>query len=141
MRSVVLRWIGLIGAGVCLLIFAYRPSFPTPDKLLVFLALLFMGFQKGKALLWRLAPFMALLLAVLRTLVDELLDAPELMRRLNLQICRHSPGSRFITLFYAEYTPATGRLVYVNAGQTPPLIRRADGSFDRCCMSARAQLA
>lgn len=77
------------------------------------------------------ALLMALLLAVLRTLVDELLDAPELMRRLNLQICRHSPGSRFITLFYAEYTPATGRLVYVNAGQTPPLIRRADGSVER----------
>lgn len=77
------------------------------------------------------ALLMALLLAVLRTLVDELLDAPELMRRLNLQICRHSPGSRFITLFYAEYSPATGRLVYVNAGQTPPLIRRADGSFER----------
>lgn len=77
------------------------------------------------------ALLMALLLAVLRTLVDERLDAPELMRRLNLQICRHSPGSRFITLFYAEYSPATGRLVYVNAGQTPPLIRRAGGSFER----------
>ena len=77
------------------------------------------------------ALLMALLLAVLRTLVDEHLDASELMRRLNLQICRHSPGSRFITLFYAEYSPLTNRLVYVNAGQTPPLIRRANGSFER----------
>jgi phosphoserine phosphatase RsbU/P len=77
------------------------------------------------------ALLMALLLAVLRTLVDENLDPPELMRRLNLQICRHSPGSRFITLFYAVYTPATGALAYVNAGQTPPLLRRADGTFER----------
>jgi serine phosphatase RsbU (regulator of sigma subunit) len=77
------------------------------------------------------ALLMALLLAVLRTLVDEGLEAPDLMRRLNLQICRHSPGSRFITLFYAEYSPITGRLVYVNAGQTPPLIRRRDGSYQR----------
>jgi sigma-B regulation protein RsbU (phosphoserine phosphatase) len=77
------------------------------------------------------ALLMALLLAVLRTLADEQLDAPELMRRLNLQICRHSPGSRFITLFYAEYAPATGRLVYVNAGQTPPLLRRGDGTYER----------
>jgi sigma-B regulation protein RsbU (phosphoserine phosphatase) len=77
------------------------------------------------------ALLMALLLAVLRTLVDEGLEAPELMRRLNLQICRHSPGSRFITLFYAEYSPMSGRLVYVNAGQTPPLIRRRDGSYQR----------
>ena len=76
------------------------------------------------------ALLMALLLAVLRTLVDEELDAPELMERLNAQICRHSPGSRFITLFYAVYTPSSGRLVYVNAGQTPPLLRRRSGSFE-----------
>lgn len=77
------------------------------------------------------ALLMAILLAVLRTLVDEDLDPPELMRRLNLQICRHSPRSRFITLFYAIYNPATGELVYVNAGQTPPFIRRADGQFEK----------
>jgi serine phosphatase RsbU (regulator of sigma subunit) len=77
------------------------------------------------------ALLMALLLAVLRTLVDEELEPPELMRRLNAQICRHSPGSRFITLFYAVYTPSAGRLIYVNAGQTPPLLRRQDGRFER----------
>ncbi len=77
------------------------------------------------------ALLMALLLAVLRTLVDENLDPPALMRRLNLQICRHSPGSRFITLFYAVYAPATGALTYVNAGQTPPLLRRVDGTCQR----------
>lgn len=77
------------------------------------------------------ALLMALLLAVLRTLVDEELDAGSLMQRLNLQICRHSPASRFITLFYAEYTPATGRLTFVNAGHMPPLLRRADGRFER----------
>jgi sigma-B regulation protein RsbU (phosphoserine phosphatase) len=77
------------------------------------------------------ALLMALLLAVLRTLVEENLDPPELMRRLNLQICRHSPGSRFITLFYGVYTLSTGHMAYVNAGQTPPLLRRRDGRFER----------
>ena len=77
------------------------------------------------------ALLMALLLAVLRTLVDEDLDPPALMQRLNGQICRHSPRSRFITLFYAVYTPASGQLQYVNAGQTPPFIRRADGTFEK----------
>jgi sigma-B regulation protein RsbU (phosphoserine phosphatase) len=74
---------------------------------------------------------MALLLAVLRTLVDEALDPPQLMARLNVQICRHSPASRFITLFFAVYSPSTGRLDYVNAGQNPPLVRRRDGRFER----------
>ena len=77
------------------------------------------------------ALLMALLLAVLRTLVDEELEPCALVARLNTQICRHSPGSRFITLFYAVYTPGTGALTYVNAGQNPPLIRRADGSIER----------
>jgi sigma-B regulation protein RsbU (phosphoserine phosphatase) len=77
------------------------------------------------------ALLMALLLAVLRTLVDERLDACALVSRLNTQICRHSPGSRFITLFYGVYAPSTGALTYVNAGQNPPLLRRRDGSIER----------
>ena len=79
------------------------------------------------------ALLMALLLAVLRTLVDEKLESRALVARLNRQICRHSPGSRFITLFYGVYTPSTGALNYVNAGQNPPLLRRADGSIERLC--------
>src|SRR5204863_445615 len=59
------------------------------------------------------ALLMALLLAVLRTLVDEKLEARALVARLNTQICRHSPSSRFITLFYGVYTPNTGALTYV----------------------------
>jgi serine phosphatase RsbU (regulator of sigma subunit) len=77
------------------------------------------------------ALLMALLLAVLRTLADERLEARALVSRLNTQICRHSPGSRFITLFYGLYTPRTGAFTYVNAGQNPPLLRRTDGSIER----------
>jgi sigma-B regulation protein RsbU (phosphoserine phosphatase) len=77
------------------------------------------------------ALLMALLLAVLRTLVDEELEPEALTERLNAQIWRHSPSSRFITLFYAVYNPVDGTLLYVNAGQNPPLIRRRDGTFDR----------
>ena len=77
------------------------------------------------------ALLMALLLAMLRTLVDEGLEDSALMARLNVQICRHSPPERFITLFFALYDPATGRLTYVNAGHLPGLLRRKDGGFER----------
>lgn len=77
------------------------------------------------------ALLMALLLAILRTLVDEGLALPALVQRLNLQVSRHAPASRFITLFLASYTPSTGRLEFVNAGQTPPLLRRQNGSIER----------
>lgn len=77
------------------------------------------------------ALLMALLLAMMRTLVDEGLESARLLARLNVQICRHSPGSRFITLFYALYDPRTGAIDYVNAGHLPPIIHRKDGTFDR----------
>ena len=47
------------------------------------------------------ALLMALLLAMFRTLTDEGLEAAALAERLNVQVCRHSPASRFITLFFA----------------------------------------
>ena len=77
------------------------------------------------------ALLMALLLAMMRTLVDEGLEPADLMPRLNAQVGRHAPGSRFITLFFGVYQPAGGELTYVNAGHMPPLVLRADGSCER----------
>ena len=62
---------------------------------------------------WKGSPaalLMALLLAALRTLVEERLEAAALVARLNIQIRCHSPASRFITLVYSTYEPSTGRL-------------------------------
>jgi serine phosphatase RsbU (regulator of sigma subunit) len=77
------------------------------------------------------ALLMALLLAMMRTLVDEGLEGATLAARLNAQIVKHAPGSRFITLFLATLDPATGEMRYVNCGQNPPLLRRAAGSYER----------
>ena len=77
------------------------------------------------------ALLMALLLAMLRTLVDERLEPADLITRLNVQVCRRAPGTRFITLFYAVYQPLTGELTYVSAGHMPPLVIRRDGSCER----------
>jgi phosphoserine phosphatase RsbU/P len=77
------------------------------------------------------ALLMALLLAMMRTLVDEQLEPADLVARLNVQVCRHAPRSRFITLFYGVYEPASGALTYVSAGHMPPLLLRADGSCER----------
>jgi hypothetical protein len=77
------------------------------------------------------ALLMAILLAMLRTLLDEGLDAEPLIDRLNVQISRHAPSSRFITLQFVNIDPATGDLVAVNAGHLPGLIRRRNGGFER----------
>jgi serine phosphatase RsbU (regulator of sigma subunit) len=77
------------------------------------------------------ALLMALLLAMMRTLIDEGFEGAALVTRLNIQIGRHAPNSRFVTLFVAILNPATGELSYVNAGQNPPLLRRGNGTYER----------
>lgn len=84
------------------------------------------------------ALLMALVLAILRTLVDEAMPPAALAQRLNVQVSRHAPGSRFVTLFLGVYDPATGVLEYVNAGQNPPLLRRTQGGFERLSMGGVA---
>jgi phosphoserine phosphatase RsbU/P len=69
--------------------------------------------------------------AMLRVLVDEGLDPAELAERLNVQVSRHAPGSRFVTMVLVLYDPGTGQLTYVNAGQNPPILRRASGTIER----------
>ena len=77
------------------------------------------------------ALMMALFLAMLRTLADEVRAPAELARRLSVQVARHGRNSRFITCFLGVFDPATGELRYVNAGQTPPFLRRQNGTFER----------
>jgi len=77
------------------------------------------------------ALLMALLLAMLRTLVDEGLEPAELVTRLNVQVMKHGRTTRFITLFLGVFDPLSGHLVYVNAGQNPPLLRRAGARYEQ----------
>jgi sigma-B regulation protein RsbU (phosphoserine phosphatase) len=84
------------------------------------------------------ALLMALFLAIMRTLVDAGFEGPALVERLNTQVLRHAPGTRFITLFLATFDPRTGVLTYVNAGQNPPLVRHASGRYDRLETSGMA---
>jgi len=76
------------------------------------------------------ALLMALLLAMMRTLIDERLEPASLVERLNVQVTRQAPGTRFITLFYGVYDLGTGELTYVNAGHMPPLLLRAAAPTD-----------
>ena len=76
------------------------------------------------------ALLMALAIAMLRTLAPEDLPLVGLMERLNRLVYEQTPGSRFITMFVAAIDPATWTLTYINAGQTPPLLRRRTGEIE-----------
>lgn len=69
--------------------------------------------------------------AALRALTGLGLPPRELCERLNRTLHPQMPAGRFITLFYAEYDPASRRLTYVNAGHCPPLLVRPDGRAQR----------
>jgi phosphoserine phosphatase RsbU/P len=77
----------------------------------------------------------SLLMSSLQARVQVLFEeADELARkigRLNKAICANCPDNRFITFFMTVADPATGELVYTNAGHNPPLLVRAAGGFDK----------
>lgn len=56
------RIVGAVGTLIFLVVFIRTPSFPTPDKILVFAALAAMAFGQARELLKRFVPFVALLL-------------------------------------------------------------------------------
>src|SRR5437764_275137 len=73
-RQKILRAIGAAGAVLFVLAFIKAPSFPTPDKLLVFLTLIFMAYGQAWAMLKRLLPFVVILLVYesFRSVADQL---------------------------------------------------------------------
>jgi sigma-B regulation protein RsbU (phosphoserine phosphatase) len=78
------------------------------------------------------ALLMATLQASLRTIAGEGAPLAELVVRLNRYASAHSlDGRRFTTAVLAEYEPATRRLVYVNAGHNPPIVRRVGGTLEK----------
>lgn len=55
------RIIGILGTFGWVALYAWKPSWPTPDKLIVFLVFIFMMFGQAKAMLRHLGPFVLLL--------------------------------------------------------------------------------
>jgi membrane-associated phospholipid phosphatase len=74
LKQKILRIIGALGAVAFFVAFIKSPSFPTPDKLLVFLTLVFMAFGQAWAMLKRLLPFIIILLVYesFRSVADQL---------------------------------------------------------------------
>src|SRR6185437_1720173 len=71
---------------------------------------------------------MASVRAALRAQIDNVYYLYEVIRRVNLMLCRDTRDSEFVTLFYGVYNATTRRLTYCNAGHAPPMVLR-DGKI------------
>ncbi len=53
-----------------------------------------------------------------------------IMRNMNKLICQSTTAEKYVTLFYGELEPATGRFHFSNAGHNYPVLVRADGRVE-----------
>ncbi|HEX4966170.1 MAG TPA: SpoIIE family protein phosphatase [Thermoanaerobaculia bacterium] len=76
----------------------------------------------------------ALLTATLQALsagpIEDGLPPDEICTRLSRLLYRRTPPEKFATALLAVLAPATGRLVYTNAGHNPGLVVRAGGEAE-----------
>jgi sigma-B regulation protein RsbU (phosphoserine phosphatase) len=78
------------------------------------------------------AMVMATFQASLRTLSASGVSLAEMVAGVNKYSCSNSQGGvRFTTAFFAELDPATGDVVYVNAGHNVPILRKKSGLVER----------
>jgi phosphoserine phosphatase RsbU/P len=78
------------------------------------------------------AMVMATFQASLRTLSTSGGALAELVAGVNRYTCSNSQGgARFTTAFFAELDPATGDVVYINAGHNVPILRKKSGALER----------
>ncbi len=73
---------------------------------------------------------MSSLQARVHVLFEEAEDLAHKIGRLNKAVCAKCPENRFITFFMTVLDPATGELIYTNAGHNPPLLVRAKSGFE-----------
>src|SRR4029077_18659424 len=69
--------------------------------------------------------------ARVQVLIDEPKSLAEVMTRLNRITSANCPANRFISLFFCILDGDTGELMFCNAGHNPPLIVRANGSYEQ----------
>ena len=67
---------------------------------------------------------MASVRAFLRAQVDNVYNLNEVIRRINLMVCRDTKVGEFVTLFYGVLDARSRRFTYCNAGHPAPLLLR-----------------
>jgi sigma-B regulation protein RsbU (phosphoserine phosphatase) len=54
----------------------------------------------------------------------------EVLETVNKRLCKNNEACIFVTAIFGVYNVKTGKFTFVNAGHTPPLLKKKDGFFE-----------
>jgi serine phosphatase RsbU (regulator of sigma subunit) len=77
------------------------------------------------------AMYMAMTHSLVRAGAGSHTSPAAALKEVNQRLVAHSTSDMFVTLFYAVLDPEERMLTYANAGQNPPLLRRASGELEK----------
>ena len=76
------------------------------------------------------AMFMMTAKTIIKDLAESGLTVNEIFTRANEKLCENNESGMFVTAWMGILDLKTGNLQFANAGHNPPLLKRADGSFE-----------
>lgn len=77
------------------------------------------------------ALFMMSAKTLIKNFAETGMSPAEVFNHTNRELCENNEAGMFVTAFMGILEIETGKFTYVNAGHNPPLIKRADGGFER----------
>jgi serine phosphatase RsbU (regulator of sigma subunit) len=84
------------------------------------------------------AMYMAMTRSLIRTSAANYSSPAGALKEVNQHLIAHTSSVMFVTVFYALLDANTQTLTYANAGQNPPLLRRATGGIEKVMRTGAA---
>ena len=76
------------------------------------------------------AMFMMTAKTIIKDLAERGMSVDEIFTTANEKLCENNESGMFVTAWMGIMDVTTGTMQYANAGHNPPLLKRADGSFE-----------
>jgi serine phosphatase RsbU (regulator of sigma subunit)/anti-sigma regulatory factor (Ser/Thr protein kinase) len=76
------------------------------------------------------AMFMMTAKTIIKDLAESGMAVNDIFTKANEKLCENNESGMFVTAWMGILDLKTGKLQYVNAGHNPPLLKRANGSFE-----------